>query len=120
MLYKPPLKEEKRKDFCPKEEIEESIRGVEFDYTYTGKRTGRSGIIELQVTSTVKDWDQNIYIRKALYTRYKTGWKDCIQNHIESHLNDLNTGKDMVRSLMRYFEVTKDHFKEWEYYNRES
>ena len=79
MLYSRPLREAGRKDFHPKEEIEDSIKGVDFDYLYTGRRTGTSGQIELHVTSIVKDWDQNTYIRKAWYMGNKKGWKDCIR-----------------------------------------
>ena len=117
MLYNPPLREIGRKDFHPKKEIEESIKGVEFDYFYTGKRTGTSGQIELHITSIVRDWDQNTYTRKAWFMGNKERWKDCIRIHIIDHLNDLNTGKMLVMSLMRDFEVSKDNFQEWEKYD---
>ena len=45
-ILNPPLREIGRKDVHPKKEIEEGIKGVEFDYFYTGKRTGTSGQIE--------------------------------------------------------------------------
>lgn len=82
MLYNPPLLENGRKDFHPKPEIEESIRGVEYEFFYTGKRMGAGKQIELHVTSIVRDWDENVYIRKSWYSGNKEEWKKCIERHI--------------------------------------
>ncbi|GAB2769683.1 hypothetical protein [Salinimicrobium soli] len=115
---KNPLKEQGRTDNHPQPEVEESIRGLEFDYSYTGKRMGGSQI-ELHVTSTIRDWKTLTYIRKSWYLGSKNDWKGCIKNHIIDHLNDLSVGRMMVMSLLREFEVTESNFIPWErYHNR--
>ena len=48
-----------KKNFFPQPIIQDSIRGVEFDYFYTGRRLGSGSQIELHITSTVIDWDNN-------------------------------------------------------------
>lgn len=113
---KTPLRPQGIVDFNPQEAIEESIRGVEFDYFYTGKREGKSGYIELHVTSTVRDWAENVYIRKAWYLGHKEDWKSCIDKHIRTHLLDLNTGMQLVLRMMQEFEVSEEKFIHWEIY----
>lgn len=110
MIYDPPLRLQGQKDNHPQPHIEESIKGVEFDYSFTGKRTGINQI-ELHITSIVRDWNSNEYVRKAWYMGSKKDWKGCIRNHIIDHLNDLFTGNQLVMSLMRYFEVSDDKFQ---------
>ena len=113
-----PLKQQGKVDFHPQPQIEESIRGVEFDFFYTGKRQGTSSvIIELHITSTVRDWAENVYMRKACYMGHKKQWKKCIEDHVRQHLLDLSTGSMLVMRLMQSFEVTEDKFKPWDKYN---
>lgn len=116
MLYAPPLLERGRKDFHPNPEIEESIRGVEYEFFYTGKRLGSGKQIELHVTSMVRDWEENVYIRKSWYSGNKEEWKKCIEEHIRKHLQDLITGYTMIVGLMRDFEIKEEHFRTWEKY----
>lgn len=116
MLYNPPLRESGRKDFYPKPEIEDSFRGVEYEYFYTGKKLGSGKQIELHVTSIVRDWEENVYIRKCWYSGNKEDWKKCIKEHIRKHLEDLATGHMLITSLMRDFEIKDEHFRTWENY----
>ena len=112
-----PLRESGRKDFHPKEAIEESIRGVEYDFYYTGKKMGSGKQIELHITSIVRDWEENVFIRKSWYHGNRETWKNCIKNHVKQHLTDLSTGRVLVMSLMRDFEIREEHFRKWESYN---
>ena len=114
-MYNPPLREQGKKDWHPQPEIVDSIKGVKFDYFYTGKRLGGQQI-ELHITSVVMDWKSISYTRKAWYMGSKKDWKKCIQHHIINHLNDLSTGRMLVMSLIKDFEVTDDKFKTWEKY----
>ncbi len=111
------LKEKGRNDLHPKESIDESIRGVEYDFFYTGKKLGSSREIELHITSIVRDWEENVYIRKSWYSGNKEKWRACLKNHIHQHLLDLGTGKTVAAGLLRDFEVKEEHFKLWEEYN---
>ena len=105
-------------DFHPQPEIEDSIRGVEYDFFYTGKRQAPNSVtIELHITSNVRDWAENVYIRKAWYMGHKDQWKKCLKDHVRQHLTDLGTEPMMVRRMMQDFEVTKDNFKPWDKYN---
>lgn len=103
-------------DFHPQKEIKDSIKGVKFDFFYTGKREG-AGQIELHITSIVRDWDENVFIRKASYLGHKENWKRCIKDHVRTHLLELHTGEMLVLALMQEFDVTEDNFKPWENYN---
>jgi hypothetical protein len=116
-MKNPALKEKGRKDYHPKEQIEESIRGVDFDFFYTGKKLGSGSLIELHVTSIVRDWEENVFIRKSWYSGYKKEWRECLREHVRQHLTDLCAGKMLVMSLMREFEVKEEHFREWKEYN---
>ncbi|WP_156879185.1 hypothetical protein [Salinimicrobium xinjiangense] len=112
------LKLQGKVDLHPQPEIEESIRGVEYDFFYTGKRQAlRSPVIELHITSTVCDWAENVYIRKAWYMGHKDQWKQCIEDHVRQHLLDLSAGHMLVMRLMQDFEIGEKHFKEWDKYN---
>ncbi len=53
---KTPLREIGRVDHQPKANITQAMKGVNFDYYYTGQRKGPKGHIELSVTSIVTDW----------------------------------------------------------------
>ena len=117
MLYDPPLRVKGKKDYHPKETIEDSIRGVEYDFYYTGKRRGTGKQIELHVTSIIRDWEENVFIRKAWYGGNRSTWKDCIREHVRKHLEDLNVGQLLTRRLMQDFEIRDEHFKKWEEYN---
>lgn len=116
-MCNPPLRIQGKVDFNSQPEIEDSIRGVEYSYVYTGKRQApRSDIIEIHITSTVRDWAQQTYIRKAWYMGHKGHWKKCIQDHIRDHLTDLQTGSMLVMRLMRDFEIKEGNYQTWEKY----
>lgn len=104
MLYNPKLCEQGGKDYHPKPEIEESIRGVEYEFFYTGKRLGSGNQIELHITSIIRDWEETVFIRKSWYSGNKRTWKKCIEQHVRQHLEDLSTGQMLIMSLMRDFE----------------
>lgn len=108
------LEEVGRIDLHPKDTIEESLRGVEFDYFYTGKRSSRG--IELHITSVVRDWDENVFIRQSWFKGSKKQWKSTITKHIRSHLSDLHIGEMLVMRLMTDFDVSEDNFREWDKY----
>ena len=114
MYKKEFLEEVGRIDLHPKETIEESLRGVEFDHFYTGKRSG--GGIELHITSIVRDWDENVFIRKSWFKGSKKQWKSTIIKHIRSHLSDLHIGEMLVMRLMTNFNVSEENFREWDQY----
>lgn len=112
-----PLREAGRIDFHPVERIEESLRGVSFDYYYTGKREGCSGQIELHVTCVVTDWQENVFIRKAWFMGHKESWKEVIRSFIMEHLDDLGTGNLLIKRMMQDFEVNDKKYVPWEKYN---
>lgn len=116
MLYRSDLKEVGQKNLQPQLEIQESLKGVEFDYFFTGKREGSGGHIELHITSIVADWETNTYTRQSIYRGHKENWIACIEKHIISHLKDLNTDPGIIRGMMRYFEVDNEKYKNWERY----
>ena len=95
----------------PKESINDAMRGVDFDYTFSGERVGKVGQIELTVTSIVTDWEKNIYYRTGRYLGHHEGWKKCIKSHIFNHLIDLGIGIMLVRAMLDDFVVDKSHFK---------
>lgn len=104
-------------DHNTKKEIEDSIRGVEYDFFYTGKRQApKSPVIEIHVTSSITDWADQSYTRKAWYMGHQKTWKECIKNHIKTHLIDIGTEKLLVTRMMRDFEITKDKFINWDKY----
>lgn len=112
------LPERGRTDFHPKSGIEESHRGVEFDFYYTGRRLGSGNLIELHVTTIIRDWEENIFLRKSWYSIDKNSWKDLICGHIRRHLIDLGVDKTIVLGLLRDFEIKEDHFRRWNEYER--
>lgn len=89
----------------PQSEIQDSSKGVEFDYFFTGKREETGGAIELHITSIDTDWATNTYTRQSIYQGHKEKWRAFIVKHIINHLKDLNTDPGIVRAMMRYFEV---------------
>lgn len=103
------------KDTGPPQGIEDCIRGVTFDYSYTGRREGKDRI-ELHVTTVVMDWQEQVFTRKVWYIGDKSLWKDCIRQHLQGHLRDLNVDSLMVKRIMRDFEVSRDNFVDWERY----
>lgn len=113
-MSKETIQEIGRIDLHPKEVIEESLRGVEFEYFYTGKRAG--GGIELHVTSIIRDWDENVFIRKSWFKGSKSQWKITITRHIRTHLSDLHIGEMLVMRLMTDFQVSEENFREWDKY----
>ena len=118
MTYNP-LKEAGRRDFHPTEGIKESLRGVSFDYSYTGKREGPSGQIELHITSIVTDWQENVFVRKAWFMGHKENWKEVIRTFITKHLEDLGTGNLLIKRMMQEFEVSQGKYLPWEKYRPE-
>lgn len=116
MFQKKPYRELGRIDYHPKERIEESVRGVEFDYYYTGRRRVPGGGVELHVTSVVRDWDENVYIRKARFRGKKSEWEQCITSHIRDHLEDLNAVDMLILAKMTNFKVRPDRYREWKKY----
>lgn len=109
-----------RKEFHPKTAIEESYRGVEFDFYYTGKRLGTSSLIELHIKSIIRDWEENIFLRKSWYRIEKISWKHIIRSHIFRHLLDLEVDKTIALGLLRDFEVKDEHYREWNKYEKTS
>jgi hypothetical protein len=114
MIHRSELKEVQQRNQQLKPKIEDSLKGVDFDYFFTGKRMGTGGEIELHITSVVTDWATNTYTRKSIYRGHKGRWKECIEQHILSHLKDLNSDLGIVKAMMRYFEVDRGKFKSWE------
>ena len=115
-----PLREAGRKDHQPKSGIEDSLKGVKFDYYFTGKRVGPSGQIELHITSVVTDWQENVYVRRAWFMGHKKGWKEVIRLFILNHLDDLSTGIQLIKAMLRDFEVNNEKFVPWERYGAEN
>ena len=114
-----PLRESGRKDFHPRAGIVDSLNGVSFDYYYTGKRLGPSGQIELHLTSVVTDWQENVYVRKAWFMGHKNGWKEVVRRFLLQHLDDLDTGIQLIKAMLRDFEVSREKFVPWEQYEPE-
>lgn len=115
MIYNP-LREQGRKDSHQNPSIENSIKGVHFDYYFTGRREGHSGQIELHLTSVVTDWQENVYIRKAWFIGYKRGWKNTVRDFLLEHMDDLNTGIQLIQALLRDFEIDNAKYVAWEKY----
>ena len=114
---KSPLRLQKKSDHNSQPEIEESIRGVEFSFFYTGRRQAKgSAQIELYITSIITDWNQQQYIRKAWYMGDSKDWKKCIENHVRQHLLDVSAGAMLVMRMMQDFEVKQEHYKPWDKY----
>ncbi|NJW51794.1 hypothetical protein [Salinimicrobium oceani] len=116
MLYQSLLREVQQQNIQPQPEIQESLKGVDFDYFFTGKREGTGGAIELHITSIVTDWATNTYSRQSIYRGHKEKWKECIKKHIIYHLQSLNVDAGIIRSMMRYFEVDEEKYRSWERY----
>lgn len=102
---KSPLKENSRKDLPENGSVEESIRGIKYDYIFSGRRMGNDGFIELYITCRVRDYKGNTFLRKSIYWGNKEGWKEAIREFLIQYLNDLNCGNMLVRTMMRNFEV---------------
>lgn len=117
MLYNPPLLERGRSDIRPKEKIDDVLKGVEYNWYYTGKKVGTGNQIELHVTSIIRDWNENEFIRKSWYSGNREEWKKCLENHLRTHLSDLCSGRSFINRLMMDFEVRKANFRSWEKYN---
>ncbi len=107
------LREIGRVDHHPKDTIQDAMRGLTFDYYYSGQRMGNVGYIELSVTSILTDWDKNIYYRTCRYLGHNEGWKGKIKAHIFQHLSDLGVGIMLVRAMLDTFEVDENKKREW-------
>jgi hypothetical protein len=114
---KAPLREIGRENCHPQDTIEDGMRGLTYDYCFSGKRVGPVGQIELHVTSVLTDWAGNIYTRKCRYLGHKERWRDCIRSHIIKHLTDLYVGQMLVRAMMGNFEVDHKKYKDWNSYH---
>lgn len=106
-----PLREIGRVDHQPQNTIKDGMKGVTFDYNYTGQRIGSKGQIELTITSIVTDWEKNIFYRTCRYLGHHEGWKRCIRSHIIKHLSDLGIGIMLVRAMTDDFEADKSKCK---------
>src|SRR5690606_31132420 len=104
-IMKTPLREIGRVDHHPKKGIVDGMKGVTFDYYYSGLRKGPKGHIELSVTSIVTCWQGNIFYRTCRYLGHHEEWKRCIRSHIIKHLTDLGIGIMLVRAMTGNFEV---------------
>lgn len=114
MLDQSPLREVQQQNLQPQAEIQDSLKGVDFDYFFTGKREGTGGAIKLHITSIVTDWATNTYTRQSIYRGHKEKWRECIKKHITGHLQSLNVDAGIIRCMMRYFEVDEEKCKSWE------
>ena len=118
-LYRPPLLLKSKKDINVQPEIKDALRGVEHSYFYTGSRIGKGDNIELDVCTVLIDSEENIYLRTCFYSGEKDTWKEVIKDQLIQHLKDIGLENGLVRSITRYFEVSKEyHFKKEKYENR--
>jgi hypothetical protein len=76
MLYRSNLKKVGQKNLQPQREIQNSLKGVDFDYFFTGRREGNGGQIELHITSVVTDWATNTFTRQSIYRGHKEHWRE--------------------------------------------
>lgn len=106
-VMKTMLREIGRVDHQPHDGVIDGMKGVTFDYYYSGQRKGPKGHIELSVTSIVTDWQKNIFYRTCRYLGHHEEWKRCIRSHIIKHLTDLGIGIMLVRAMTDDFEVEK-------------
>lgn len=113
LIMKTPLREIGRVDHHPKDTIQDAMRGLTFDYYYSGQRMGSVGHIELCVTSFITDCDKNIYYRTCRYLGHNDGWKGKIKAHIFQHLSDLGVGIMLVRAMLDRFEVDEKKKRDW-------
>lgn len=107
------LREIGRVDHHPHDIIYDAMKGLTFDYNFSGQRVGSVGQIELSVTSILTDWDNNIYYRTCRYLGHHDGWKSKVRDHIFQHLTDLGVGIMLIRAMMSDFEVDKSKHREW-------
>jgi len=78
-LHSPPLLLKSKKDICSQSHIENALKGLEHSYFYNGKGLGNSDNIELNVTTVIKDADENLYLRSCHYSGQKDTWKEVIK-----------------------------------------
>src|SRR5690606_1828728 len=104
------LREIGRVDHQPQSSIKDGMKGITFDYNFTGHRKGPKGQIELTVTSIVTDWEKNIFYRTCRYLGHHQEWKRCIRSHIIKHLTDLGVGVMLVRAMTDNFETDKSKY----------
>ena len=91
----------------PKDFIENAMEKLYIDYSFSGKRIGNKGKIELHITSNLIDKKNNLYTRTCRYLGDKKEWETCIRSHIIKHMLDLGIGYMLVQSLMGNFKVDK-------------
>ncbi len=108
------LREIGRVDHHPRKGIKDGMKGVTFDYHYTGQRIGSKGQIEISVTSIVTDCENNIFYRTCRYLGHYEEWKRCIRSHIIRHLSDLGIGIMLVRAMTDDFKADKSKCRKTE------
>lgn len=113
-----PLREHDRKDLPENGSVEEPMRGIKYEYNFSGKRLGPDGFIELYLTCMVWDYKGNTFLRKSVYWGNKDKWKDVIRGFIIQHLNDVRCGNMLVRAIMRDFEVENSRYIPLDRYNQ--
>ena len=96
-----------REENHPKPSIENAMEKLSIYYSFSGKRIGSKGKIELHVTSKLIDKDNILFLRKCRYLGDKNEWETCIRSHIIKHMLDLGIGYMLVQSLMGNFKVDK-------------
>lgn len=115
-LYNPPLILRKQADVNSKLQIEDSLKGFDFSYFYTGKRLGHSNNIDLEVSTLIIDSEENQFLRSCLYTGQKEKWKEVIKQQLIKQLQDIGVEPGFIKSETRYFDVSKDHYLSIEKY----
>jgi hypothetical protein len=67
---------------------------------------GNSDNIELNVSTVIIDADENLYLRSYHYSGQKDTWKEVIKDQLIQHLKDIGVENGLVRSEIRYFEIS--------------
>lgn len=107
-------------DLFPCQEIVNDIEGFDIYCIFTGKQAGkgRTGYIELAVTTYIIDSKENLFIRCCKYPGSRKGAKKAIKEQFIQMMNDLSVSNGMIQCEMRYFEVSNNKFVEPLKYNK--